>query len=356
MTKWLYAPLLLLLAAIVVWVALPAPIDAVAFEPPQAPRLTGIYEPNQLIDRAVIVGRGLVDGPEDVDVDSKGRVIGATADGRVVRVHQNGQVETMAETGGRPLGLHWDRSGNLIICDAFKGLLSLSPAGELKTLLTEVDGVPLGFADDLEIGKDGSIYFSDASTKYDQKHYRLDMYESRPWGRLIRFDPLTGKATTLMNDLYFANGVALAKDESFVLVNETYRYRIIRYWLKGPKAGERDIFFDNLPGFPDGVSSSDRGTFWVALATTRNEQLDAMHPFPFLKNLVAKLPNAWQPQPRMLGLVLELDEQGQVVRTLQDTNGDHYPFITSAQERDGVLYLGSLYTSGIARLPLSDGR
>lgn len=352
MIKWLLTPLLILLLAVVVWIVIPSPIDAVAFDPPRAPALAGPYRTNQLLDRASILGSGLVEGPEDVDADRQGRAIGATADGRIVRVHHNGQVETLAETGGRPLGLHWDRQGNLIICDAFKGLLSLSPSGELTTLLTEVNGIPLGFTNDLEIGRDGSIYFSDASIRHNQKNYRLDMYEARPWGRLIRFDPATGKAETLLKDLYFANGVALASDESFVLVNETYRYRIIRYWLTGPQAGQHDIFMDNLPGFPDGISSSGRGTFWLALPTVRNSQLDVMHPYPFMKNLIAKLPDEWQPQPRLIGFVLELDEQGKVVRNLQDANGDHYPFVTSVQERNGILYLGSLYTSGIARLPL----
>ena len=50
--------------------------------------------------------------------------------------------------------------------------------------------------------------------------------------------------------------------------------------------------------------------------------------------------------------MLELDEEGKVLRSLQDSDGDHYPFVTSAQERNGVLYLGSLLTSGIAKLPL----
>lgn len=352
MNKGWLAIVVVPLIGVVTLMTLPPHIDAVAFHPPQAPAMAGPFAPNQLLDQATLLGSGLVDGPEDVDVDAQGRAIGATADGRIVRVHHNGQVETLAQTGGRPLGLHWDAKGNLIICDAFKGLLSLSPGGKLKTLLTEVDSIPLGFTDDLEIGRDGSIYFSDASVKYDQHEFRLDMYESRPWGRLIRYEPASGRVTTLLNDLYFANGVALSKDESFVLVAETYRYRIIRYWLKGPKAGQHDVFIDNLPGFPNGVSSSGRGSFWVALPTTRNAQLDAIHPFPLLKTLVAKLPESLQPKPQLYGFVLELDEEGNVLRSLQDSDGNHYPFITSAQERNGVLYLGSLYTSGIGRLPL----
>lgn len=349
-TGWILIPALVL--AVAGAFSLPPHIDAVAYHPAAAPEMNGPYSPNQELDRVTIQGRGLIDGPEDVDVDAQGRPVGATADGRIVRIHANGQVETLVNTGGRPLGLHWDAKGNLIICDAFKGLLSLSPDGQLTTLLTEVDGIPLGFTDDLEIAQDGIIYFSDASSKYDQKHYHLDMYEARPWGRLIRYDPVTGQATTLLKDLYFANGVALDKDDRFVLVNETYRYRVTRYWLKGPKAGQHDLFIDNLPGFPDGISSSGRGTFWLALPTTRNAMLDNTHPFPLLKRLVAKLPASLQPKPQSYGFVLELDEEGNVIRNLQDSDGSQYPFITSAQERNGVLYLGSLTGSGIASLPL----
>ncbi len=70
--------------------------------------------------------------------------------------------------------------------------------------------------------------------------------------------------------MYFANGVALSENEDFVLVCESARYRITRFWLSGPNKGSSDVFVDNLPGFPDGVSSDNRGTFWVALFTVRN--------------------------------------------------------------------------------------
>ena len=65
---------------------------------------------------------------------------------------------------------------------------------------------------------------------------------------MIAYNPSSGQAKTLLDELYFANGVAISKNEDFVLINETYRYRIIRYWLKGPLQGQADIFIDNLPG------------------------------------------------------------------------------------------------------------
>jgi sugar lactone lactonase YvrE len=77
--------------------------------------------------------------------------------------------------------------------------------------------------------------------------------EARPHGRLLSYNPASGETKVLLKDLYFANGVALSANEDFVLVNETYRYRITRYWLSGDKAGTHDIFIDNLPGLPDNL-------------------------------------------------------------------------------------------------------
>ncbi|AUM11385.1 SMP-30/gluconolactonase/LRE family protein [Ketobacter alkanivorans] len=354
MKKALLGLVILLAAGFTVLLVIPSPIDAAAYTPPTPPAMDGPYAVNHALDSATLLGQGEIFGAEDVDVDAFGRVYGATEDGRIVRVDQNGNISTMANTGGRPLGLHWDNHGNLIICDAFKGLLSLAPDGTLTTLLTEVDGQKLVFTDDLEIDQDGIIYFSDASIKYDQKHYMLDMLESRPWGRLIAYDPASGQAKTVLDNLYFANGVALSKDQDFVLVNETYRYQITRYWIRGPKQGQSEIFIDNLPGFPDGVSSSGRGTFWVALPTVRNPQADNLHPKPFLKNLVAKLPSFFSPKPQPYGFILELDEQGNVLRSLHDPEGDHFSFVTSIQENAGTLYLGTLTGDSIAMLPLQN--
>ena len=354
MKKLILGLVLLLVASVGILALIPSPIDAVAYNPPTPPELTGALAVNQALDQVRVLAPENIHGAEDVDVDQLGRIYGATEDGAVVRINVDGSIETLAQTGGRPLGLHWDAQGNLIICDAFKGLLSMSPSGELTTLLTEVDGQPLVFADDLEIAADGTIYFSDASTRFDQKHYILDMLEARPWGRLIAYNPTNREAKTLLKGLYFANGIAISSNQDFVLINETYRYRITRYWINGPKQGQSDIFIDNLPGFPDGVSSSGRGTFWVALPTVRNQQADAMHPHPLVKNIVAKLPDFARPQPQPYGLIVELDEQGNVLRSLHDPEGDNFPIITSVQESNGMLYLGSLTSSGIGVLPVTE--
>lgn len=337
---------------IAAFVLAPSPIDAVAYTPTPAPGLNGTFAPNQLLQQGLALGGNHFHWPEDADVDSQGRVYAGSVGGLIQRVYPDGTVETFTDTGGRPLGMDFDAHGNLIVCDSYKGLLSISPDGKITTLATETDGIPFKFTDDLGIAPDGMIYFSDASSKYGQLEYILDMMEARPWGRLIRFDPTTGKAETLLKDLYFANGVAVSKNGDFVLVNETYRYRVTRYWLKGEKAGTHDIFIDNLPGFPDGISESGRGTFWIALATLRNTDADAMHPHPFVKNLIAKLPDALHPQPAKYGLIVEVDENGTPLRSLHDPDAKVAWMVTSVQEHEGYLYLGSISNNAVVRLKL----
>ena len=272
-----------------------APVDPAAYTPPDSQALTGVLSPNNLLQNAELLALGKIDGPEEVAVDSEDRVYGGTQDGKIICLLPDGKLDTFAETQGRPLGIQFDKKNNLIVCDSYKGLLSINSQGKIEVLATSADGVPFKFTDALDISKEGIIYFTDASSKYGQNEYLYDLLESRPHGRFLSYDPATGQIKVLLKNLYFANGVALSQQEDFVLINETYRYRIVRYWLKGPKAGTHEIFIDNLPGFPDNISSNHKGTFWLAMFTVRNQIMDRLHPFPFLKAQLSKLPKALWP-------------------------------------------------------------
>lgn len=72
---------------------------------------------------------------------------------------------------GRPLGLRFDpRSGDLYIADAYLGLMRVGPEGGQASVLADaVDGVPLRFTNDLDIAPDGSVYFTDSSSKYQRR-------------------------------------------------------------------------------------------------------------------------------------------------------------------------------------------
>jgi len=343
----------ILVAAVAYLLLAPVPINPGAWTPPVAPTLTGQYQQNTRL--APVQRLPLGDGhkPEDVAVDADGKIYAGFEDGRIIVLQPDGtQPRVFANTGGRPLGLVFDRADNLIVADAIKGLLSVNKSGAVKVLAVEADGVRFGCLNDLDVGTDGTIYFTEASNKFPMSQFANDLLEHQPNGRLLAWDPQTQKPRTLLRDIYFANGVAVSPDQSFVLVAETGKYRVRRVWLKEPKLGQDDIFIDNLPGFPDGISSNGRDRFWLALPTPRLPIVDRMLPHPFLRKIVARLPKFLQPAPQRYSFVLGLDQSGRVIENLQNGSADCYAEIANVLEHDGVLYFGSIGEDTIGRFPL----
>ncbi|HET9599490.1 MAG TPA: SMP-30/gluconolactonase/LRE family protein [Anaeromyxobacteraceae bacterium] len=347
-----WAPLGVLAAALAYLTLWPVPIDAVAWDAPAPPPLTGAFAPNDLLRGAQRVGEGVTPGAEAVAVDAQGRPHTGTRDGRILRFEPSGGApRTLASTGGRPLGLAFGKGGVLYVCDAVKGLLALDPSGSLRTLATAHGGVRFGFTDDVDVAPDGTVYFSDASSKFGPTQYREDILEHGGRGRLLAWDPATGATRLLLSGLQFANGVAVAGDGSYVLVNETGAYRVTRYWLAGPRRGTSEPFIENLPGIPDNITwSAERRAFWIALFTPRVKALDLLAPHPFLREVVFRLPMAVQPKPARHAWALAVDEQGRVVESLQDRSPEAYAPVTSVREAGGVLWLGSLERDGLARV------
>lgn len=65
--------------------------------------------------------------------------------------------------------------------------------------------------------------------------------QGRPSGRVLVYCPSSRTTAVVAEGLWFANGVALAGDESFLVVAETFGCRLKRHWLKGPKAGTTEV-------------------------------------------------------------------------------------------------------------------
>jgi len=356
---------LLLLGALCAIVVLylffwPVPISPQAWSPPPAPPLTGQYQQNSRLASVerLSLGTGATRpgtgfAPEDVALDAQNRIYSGLDDGRIMRLQADGaSPEVFSNTHGRPLGLAFDPNGNLIVADAIKGLLSIAPDGSVSVLTTGADGVPFGCTNDLDVAADGTIYFTDASSKFPLSNFTADLLEHRGNGRFLAYDPKTKTTRTLLGDLSFANGVAVSPDQSFVLVVETGAYRIHRVWLEGANRGRAEIFIDNLPGFPDGISSNGKDKFWLALVTPRDTALDKLLPRPFLRKIVARLPKFLQPAPKRYSFVLGLDPNGRVTENLQDGSPECYAQIANAVERQGSLYFGSIGESTVGRYRL----
>lgn len=341
-----------------------AAFDSVPFVASPRPKEIGVLRKNHKLRKVVFIGKGKIKGPEDVAIDEQGRLYsGSTFNGKIYRITPataNGAEVTQVFAdpgGGMTLGLMFIKGGDLIACNCPKGLLSIDKDGKVTTLVEKIDGKPLYWADDLDIASDGKVYFSEASrahklvSEYDTMF--LDLLEGNPYGKLFVYDPVSKETRLLLKDLYFANGVALSKDEDYVLVNETFRYRVRRFWLKGPKAGTNDIFADNLPGMCDGINRDPEGNYWVSIVAPRTAYMDFVQARPRLKRFDSHLPRFMWGKIDHYGMVLKLDQSGTIIDCLRDPSGKVWT-VTNTVPWKNFLFLGSLRGNAIARYDLSN--
>lgn len=274
----------------------------------------------------------------------------------MLRLSADGEtVEVIADTGGRPLGIEVDHDATIVVCDAERGLLRIHPEdGRIVDLVAagdDVDGTPLRVCNNAAIALDGTIYFSDSTQRFPLKHWEADLLEHSGTGRLIRRDP-AGACHELLTGLHFANGVALAPGESFVVVAETGAYRLTRLWLAGDRAGQVDALVDNLPGFPDNVSTGSDGLIWIALAAPRSALLDLVSRRPpVLRRAVWALPDVLRPKPADTVWVQAVDGTGAVVHDLQ-ARLTGLTMVTGVREHDGTVWLGTLHGDAIGAFDL----
>ncbi len=344
--------LALVLGPLLYLVVAPTPVQPVAWQPKPAPKFEGAFASNGALERIETLLPELA-GPEALVADARGRLTTGLRDGRIVRLNPGKlRFKELGNTGGRPLGMKLTPEGFLIIADADKGLLQLDQdGGAIKTLASSYQGRAFRLVDDVDLLPDGTILFTDASTRFGLDQFDLDVLEHSATGRLFAFDPSTQRLSLLKDGLVFANGVAVSGDGTYALVCETAAYRVRRVFVNGPRKGQSDVFIDNLPGFPDNISyDRERDLFWLALVAPRNMVLDLLAPFPFLRRMVGRLPEALRPRPARHAMALAIDGNGKVVKFMDDPRAESYSPLTSVTRIGNTLYFGSYEHAGIGRM------
>lgn len=301
-------------------------------------------------------------GPEDILFDSLGNLYCGVhkgkddfSDGKILKIDSMGKIEIFYDAGSWVSGLSFDDKGNLIALSHKQGLVSISPEKKVTELANQdIKQRRFLISNGLVISNNQSVYFTNTSyeSPYTIKSGRKLILEMKPSGGLYKYDPLSKNIETLIDGLYFGNGVAVSKDQTFLLVVETAKYRILRYWLNGDKAGSYEIFLENLPGFPNGISLCDNGSFWLGFTTKRNDALDNIHSKPAMKKIVYSLPSALQPKQDKFGMVMNISEKGLILKTLFDTLGVKLPEAGAVKEKNGYLYIGGDNLPYIGKLKL----
>lgn len=338
-------------------------LHPLAWQPETKPPFTGSLSLNEKLSATERISLNGWCGPEDIVFDGEGNLFCGVhlqdddfSDGRILKIDPSGKVEVFLNSNSWVSGLHFDKAGNLIALSHQLGLISIAPDKTVTVLANQDDqGRPFLIPNGLDIGSDGKIYFSNTSytSAYNVKYGRKLILEMRPNGGLYCYDPATGQVETLIDGTYFGNGVVLSKDESYLLMTETETYSILRYWLKGDRKGNTDVFMDNLPGFPNGISIRDNGTYWLGFSTKRNDALDHIHPKSGMKKLVYALPNFLQPKQDLFGMILNISQEGDIIDALFDTTGKFVPEAGAVKEFNGYLYIGGDVVPFIGRYKLN---
>lgn len=205
--------------------------------------------------------------------------------------------------------------------------------------------------------------------------------------RLIRYNAAKKKNEVLVRNLALANGIMLSNDESFVIVAETVKSRIMKYNLKGPKAGQHEIFIDGLPGVPDNINSDGQGGFFISLilaVDSEHPQLSqSLAPHPYLRKMLTRLLVTMELPFKLLldifpkcpylarilhaigsfqgleyviaqtekSLVLRIDESGNIIEALSSDDGSTQ-HRSSTHIHNDFVWFGSPWDNSLVRVPL----
>jgi ribose transport system permease protein len=192
-----------------------------------------------------LIGLGQVESPEDVILDDEDYLYCGNRHGDIIRFappHYDTH-EVYAHIGGSTLGMSWDKDKNLIVCVGGMGLYKVDCSRVVtkvtdetnRSKLSVVDDSRLRLADDLDIVPDGRIYFSEATVRYEMHDWPVDALESRGNGRIVCYDPATGKTTTVLRNLIFPNGICTEHHGNSILFAESWRGRL-KSWLTACRA------------------------------------------------------------------------------------------------------------------------
>ncbi|CAG7835112.1 unnamed protein product, partial [Allacma fusca] len=239
--------------------------------------LVGKLAPKCILDKAEILIEGQFVGPESLFLEGNVLYTGVESS-EVVKVEDKGDGADVKFLGSTGVPCAFE------LKNIHRGIIAF----DLKTGTTEpyLTGPVQTFADDLDIAKDGTVYYSILSDTPEADMLKQVLH---PNGKLMKYDPKTKEITVLLNNISFANGVQLSDNEDFVLVNESPYGRTMRYYLKGPKAGTSDIFVDGLPGLPDNIRPNGRGGYYIALFSGRMPLVDWVGRYRILHRIVGRM-------------------------------------------------------------------
>jgi gluconolactonase len=238
---------------------------AVAQEPPRKFELQGMSpEFWKLVKRdaklqTVASGFGFTEGPV---WDASGFVyVSDETLNKIFRVYPDGRKESVIDLGD-PDGNAFDAQRRLIDCaSVLRAIIRIEPDGKYTILADHFEGMRFNSPNDVAIGPDGAIYFTDPT---------LDLpngqKQETPFQGVYRLDTKAG-VQLLTKELSQPNGLAFSPDGKKLYVDDSKQRNIRVYDFADGALANGRIFGDEAggkhEGVPDGMKIDKHGNIFV---------------------------------------------------------------------------------------------
>jgi len=189
------------------------------------------------------------------------------------------RVETVVKQTRVANGMTLDADGHLVVCE--QGSMTERAAisrvdpqtGTRRVVVDNWGGLPLNSPNDVVVGSDGAIWFTDPS--YGRLHgFRP---EPRAGDHVYRWDRGAEMLTVVADDFVKPNGLAFSPDESVLYVTDSganqetgsfyphLPHHVIAYDVDhGRHLANRRLFAVTNPGFPDGLKVDADGRVYAS--------------------------------------------------------------------------------------------
>ncbi len=181
---------------------------------------------------------------------------------KIFRVYPNGKKEEVIALGD-PDGNTFDRRHRLIDCaSVLRAIIEVTPDGKYKVLADRYDGKRFNSPNDVIVGPDGALYFTDPT---------LDLVAGEkqeiPFQGVYRLDE-NGNVRLLTRDLTQPNGLAFSPDGKRFYVDDSEQRNIRVYDVTADGALANGRIFGEEPGgkndgVPDGIKVDKNGNLFV---------------------------------------------------------------------------------------------
>jgi gluconolactonase len=220
------------------------------------PKFWDLIAPNTKLE-TIANGFGFTEGPI---WDERGFLyVSDEVTNKIFKLFPDGQHQDIVSLGD-PDGNTYDKQHRLIDCaSVLRAIIAVDPDGKYKVLTDRYQGKKFNSPNDVVLGPDGALYFTDPT---------LDLVKGEkqelPYQGVFRLGA-DGKVRLLIKDMAQPNGLAFSPDGSKLYVDDSER-KEIRVWDVTHDGGVRNgRLFGKLdgPGDPDGMRIDMKGNLYV---------------------------------------------------------------------------------------------